>query len=304
MACKVTIPREETYIKKLLILTHENLPLNQLNYYVSMLIPLWQQQGIEVKELRGIDRYEPADAILLHIDLTQIPAEYLAFADRYPLVLNRRVIDIGKRVTSEHLVRPGDCYTGAVIVKTHCNAGAGSEACLQHHTATNWLSRAHQWWKWRRPARRVYRDTTRISPYDYPVYDRVEDVPANVFENPNLVVEKFLPEVKDGYYWTWTTVCCGNRLTHGRYGAKSKIVKTRTIKVLQDLEDSPAPIDVWRSQFGLDYGKLDYAMHDGQPVLYDVNRTPTGGKRRPSPRSLKRAKYLASGIAARMERAA
>ena len=29
----------------------------------------------------------------------------------------------------------------------------------------------------------------------------------------------------------------------------------------------------WRKQFNIDYGKLDYLVHDGHPVLIDVNKT-------------------------------
>jgi hypothetical protein len=29
---------------------------------------------------------------------------------------------------------------------------------------------------------------------------------------------------------------------------------------------------------GFDYGKFDFAIHKGEPVLYDVNRTPGGPK--------------------------
>ena len=31
----------------------------------------------------------------------------------------------------------------------------------------------------------------------------------------------------------------------------------------------------WRARLGFDYGKFDFVVRDGEPVLFDVNRTPT-----------------------------
>jgi len=36
----------------------------------------------------------------------------------------------------------------------------------------------------------------------------------------------------------------------------------------------PEPVLDMRRQLGLDYGKIDYAIHAGQVVILDVNRTP------------------------------
>jgi hypothetical protein len=32
-------------------------------------------------------------------------------------------------------------------------------------------------------------------------------------------------------------------------------------------------VETWRKRFDLDYGKLDYLVHDGRAVLIDVNKT-------------------------------
>ncbi len=41
-------------------------------------------------------------------------------------------------------------------------------------------------------------------------------------------------------------------------------------------EGLPVPDEVLalRRELGLDYGKIDYVIHDGQVVILDVNRTP------------------------------
>ncbi len=41
-----------------------------------------------------------------------------------------------------------------------------------------------------------------------------------------------------------------------------------------ELASTPDAIRGLRRRLGIDYGKLDYVVHDGEVVLLDVNRTP------------------------------
>ena len=43
-------------------------------------------------------------------------------------------------------------------------------------------------------------------------------------------------------------------------------------------KEIPVPEQVLRLRhhLGIDYGKIDYAIHNGEVVIYDVNRTPGG----------------------------
>ena len=43
---------------------------------------------------------------------------------------------------------------------------------------------------------------------------------------------------------------------------------------INTMEVEPHPIiHKWREFFNLDYGKIDYVMHDENPVLLDINKT-------------------------------
>lgn len=41
------------------------------------------------------------------------------------------------------------------------------------------------------------------------------------------------------------------------------------------LDEPPPELVAFRRQWRLDYGKIDYVVHDGAVVILDVNRTPT-----------------------------
>ena len=112
-----------------------------------------------------------------------------------------------------------------------------------------------------------------LSSSDYPVFPSLQDVPTAVFDNHNLVVEKFLPEVEAGMYCVRYYNFLGDREVHKVYRSKEKIVKGSDEV---HSEDVPIPAELYaiRQQLGMDYGKLDYVMRDGKVVLFDVNRTP------------------------------
>ena len=58
---------------------------------------IWEQEDIEIKVLKGIEKAVEADLLIPHIDLTTIPPDYAAFFNRFPRVVNGEVLDISKR---------------------------------------------------------------------------------------------------------------------------------------------------------------------------------------------------------------
>jgi hypothetical protein len=50
------------------------------------------------------------------------------------------------------------------------------------------------------------------------------------------------------------------------------------------LEEVPAELLQIRKAWQVDFGKFDYVLHDGKPVLLDINKTPTISGSRASPR--------------------
>ena len=72
----------------------------------------WKQVGIEVVMLFGPDYFEPADVLIVHVDLTVVPGNYLAFSRRFPVVFNGCAKDISKRLVSKNLIDEDDPYRG------------------------------------------------------------------------------------------------------------------------------------------------------------------------------------------------
>src|SRR5438094_3657126 len=113
------------------VLFHEkNRKRHLRSYAISFLAEFWRQDGHRVHFLFGTRKFVPADLILIHVDLSIVPDEYLDFASRYPIALNSDVKDIRKSQISTNLVKQGDVYSGKVIVKTDLNFGGSPEQII------------------------------------------------------------------------------------------------------------------------------------------------------------------------------
>ncbi len=266
------------------ILTHSTDDFWNVGYLLPALVRRWEEMGVAVHVVSDRTPFVPADLAWLHVDLSVTPEETRRLAARYPRVVNGRVLDIRKRQYDHLLLHRDDRYEGPVIVKTDCNCGGWRE--LRHAVAESPLGpvlrklqaqekvieayrrlQTKLPWRWKRI----------ISTRAYPVFDSLRDVPVGVWQNPNLIVERFLPE-RDG-----SDYCCHQWMFFGatevhRLGRSSHpCVKygdadVRTCVTLNHVV--PEELRRIRQQLGLDYGTFDYGIVDGRPVLYDVNRTP------------------------------
>jgi hypothetical protein len=247
---------------------------------IRFMMKEWEAMGCTVDVMRGIKQQPPADLVIPHIDLTVMPQEYVDWLRAYPNVANRQVRDISKSRISEHLVRRHEHYAGPVIVKTDRNYGGIPEWLLSPPSRFRpsrwaWFARRLIGKVLRTDLRRVaWRYVESMPPHTYPVFPSVHDVPSGVFENTNLVVEKFLPEITDGLYslrYYYFFGSAGVSLVF-RSKAKGPIKAENALSV----EESPVPQELSgiRERLGFDYGKFDYVLRDGRVVLYDVNRTP------------------------------
>lgn len=216
-----------------------------------------QRRGHSVTLQQGLARPAAGDAALLHVDSTVVPQDYLDYAARFPVCLNLATADISKRRISGALLQPGDDWPGPVIVKTDLNRAGLAE-------------------------RRHYRHALRTgkplppkppAPVDYKVYDGISLVPDAVFDDPALVVERYVAEPEpDGFaarFW----VFCGDRGRCARYVASSRIAKGKDTLRSEEVE-VPEQLRVIRARLGFDYGKFDFVVHEGQTILLDANRTP------------------------------
>ena len=69
-------------------------------------------------------------------------------------------------------------------------------------------------------------------------------------------------------------------------------------------DEVPVELRTIRSKFGFDYGKFDYGINNGTPVLYDINKTPGSPRnlydRRPKARE--KIKQLSQGLESYMKK--
>lgn len=256
--------------KRIAVLFHEgdrNTPLS--GYIVDHLARFWREDGHEVEYVFGTSTYVPADIVLVHVNLSVVPTEYLEFARAYPIVLNGRLRDIRKSVFSTNLVGRGDTWPGSVVVKSDLNFGGSPERVL----TGGWLDRNSRLW---RAARKtggwISRRHEMSSWTDYRVYESIADVPASLLKREDVVVEKFLPEQENGLFHLRVYQALGDRWTCTRLASPHPIFKAGMSVSAYDVEPHPE-IEEWRARLELDYGKLDYLVHNGEVVLIDVNKT-------------------------------
>lgn len=96
-------------------------------YLVKQLIRHWESMGFRIVVVTDESDFVPADIALLHTDLSLVPDRCRRLAERYPVVLNGRVLDICKRQWSHNLVERDSLTRGPVIVKTNWNSGGNRE---------------------------------------------------------------------------------------------------------------------------------------------------------------------------------
>ena len=235
------------------------------SHLVWFIAEAWRKQDIEVSVRKGLAGGPPGRGLLLpHLDRTIVPDAYRAFIDAAPNALNAGLNDISKRRFSRNLLTRGDTYAGPVIVKTDANCGGRPEFAASSF-ARRVLARlgnlgglAH--------LRSLESDR-------YPVFDSIDRVPRGAWKNPRLVVEKYIPERDGPYYCIRVCFFLGSVEYNRRLYARTRVVKGGSV-VKTERAEVPEALRRMRKRLGLDYGKLDYVVHDGRVHLLDVNRTP------------------------------
>ncbi len=263
-------------------------------YAITHLAEHWRNDGHVVRSIFGTDRFEGADLIVVHVDLSVVPAHYLDFAAHYPICVNGRVQDIRRTAFSRILLGPDDAYAGPVIVKSNANhAGAPERARAP-------IGVAAIGWRVRRRMATIYRPPDDdpplfATPLDYRIFDRLADVPPAWFARHDLVIERFLPERDGDGYAVRNYQFLGDRWTCTRMLASHPIVNAYTQVGVEPVELDPE-IERLRHQLGFDYGKFDYVIHEGTAVLLDTNKT-TGAAAPPlTPEAIQGRRHRAEGL--------
>jgi hypothetical protein len=229
------------------------------SYMLHAFAARWHATGHRVIVHHGPGEPPAGDVAVLHLDLTVIPDDYRRLIGRYRRVVNGAVLDISKRRISAHLLHPQSDWAGQVIVKTDANAGGQPEHALFQrgqalglpNTIPHGLALGH-----------------------YTVLGRLLDVPQEIWETPSFVVEKFLPERDERGYYIRVWNFFGDRERSSRSRADDPIIKSHNAVERQTVP-VPDELRAWRARLGFDFGKFDYVIHHGMPVLLDANRTPS-----------------------------
>ncbi len=284
-----------TALRSIVVLLH---PLQGLDhgYFLRRIAEMnWSgEQGRRVVLQHGLKNLPEADACILHLDLTSLPADYVAAAERYPVALNCRPRSIAKRVVSQSLLSATDDYDGPVVVKTDLNHGGLPEARLVAAQAAlgrlagvqeaiaRWLPRP-----WRRD---------RLAA-GYLALPHRSQVPGWIWRDRHLVVERRHVEIVGDLFALRHWFCFGDRGVVSTHLGPDPIVKLATsVKRLKLSFEVPEEIRVRRSELGLDFGKLDYVVTTEGPRLFDVNRTPHNGTRIDARRCRWICRYLSKAL--------
>jgi hypothetical protein len=250
-------------VARIAVLWHARQPRDRLQEYaIGHMADVWRADGHDVVNMFGTRDALPADVVLLHVDLSVVPQGYLDFAAQYPIALNTRVHDIRKRVYSQLRVRRGDAYDGPVIVKTQRNHGGRPEQKLR---PLQWLRDEATPLQRRRARKRIKEELP------YQVFDRLSDVPLRYFVERRWIVERFLPEREGERHYIHHLYVFGRQFTSHRMSAVGPIVAGPKVEV-EDVEPHPKAF-AFVEQMCLDYGKVDYVVHDDEAFLLDVNKT-------------------------------
>ena len=170
-----------------------------------------------------------------------------------------------------------------MIVKSDLNYAGVPEKTLSDGSLTRFAKRVAG--PWFRRARRA------LKHHRYRVYDRFSQVPEEYVDSQDLVIEKFLPEIVEGFHCVNVYKFFGDQYDCARsYSRDAVVVSTNTVRRVYIEVDEE--VVRYHKEAGIDFGKIDYCMHQGKAVIIDVNKTPgriPGRSNVPLERVLRRA---------------
>lgn len=203
-------------------------------------------------------KHSHADVALLHVDATIVDDSYLALASRYARTINFGTGDISKRNVSTVRLARGDAWDGPVIVKGNLNAHGFKEA--EHNRQAT------------RRGRPIAHPDVHVT-HAYQIASGMAEVGEQVWNDPDLIVERFVPEKDGDAYVIRTWVFMGNSERCTRQVSFDPIVKASKV-IRYEPTLIPDEIRAERERLNFDFGKFDFVIHRGEPVLLDTNRTP------------------------------
>lgn len=244
--------------------TFERIRLYKLN---AMLRGLRRAQ-IPWRIIDKPQRDQGGETAFVHVDLTDVPGDFVAAAQRYTRCVNRDASSIRRTLYTRARIFQDDNWPGPVIVKSVLNGRGGPELRYRHRqtfaTRVSYIAKTHLlpgYKQWKCPK--------------YEIYSSLNDVPYNVWQDPRLIVERFLPGtlnlpiIKHRFDFFYE-VGINTRASH-----HSLLCDPDSISALDLVHEIPPAIQELRKELGLDYGSIDYFMVRDEAIPIDANKTVT-----------------------------
>ncbi|MCA9193995.1 MAG: hypothetical protein KDB03_19625 [Planctomycetales bacterium] len=282
-------------------------PSDPMVYLIDHYAMRWKAAGYTVIDHIGLSDIPFADIVIVHINSTVIPQQFVDVIRTLPRVINGKVLDASRRRFSQLLLSKTDDYAGPVIVKTNANYGGWPEyvrdnksnqkSKLRYFTSNAvsgnqslprrliWLVKAmagirtHHFaskqWPWK--IEYSWETVDALDPMRYPIFGDIKNVPIGVWDNDNLIVERYVSNRHKGLYYMYYYVFFGDKEISGRLGSLNPIVKFGNC-VSDELVPVPDEARQWRKDLGIDFGRFDFVESGGKYFLIDVNTTEGGGK--------------------------
>ena len=223
-------------------------------YLIGRMVFELIRRGHDVEIVLGLKANNPApDLAILHVDLTRVPDEYLAYASGFRNCLNRNVVDISKTRISGALLAGQPDWNGPVIVKSNLNCHAGGENAKNARR------------KGSAPEARAFPE--------YAVFNSLHDVPEELSSDASLVIDCFMPEREGDMYAIRHWVFCGDQGHCNRFISPEMIIKGGNV-LRKEPCAVPEKLHAIRKSLGFDYGKFDFVVHGDDVYLLDANKTP------------------------------
>ena len=264
---------------------------------IQYMARFWRERGWDVHFHDNLLPLPFADVAVLHVDASLVEDRYLTLVNASKVVLNRKATNIRKDFYSAQMLSRDSSYSGPVIVKTIENCGGLPERSRKETSSLQWALRKLNTAVIRSrllPPALNSRAWERVESWDpllYPTFESIESVPHGVWNNPHLMVEKLLSERgADGRYLLRHWYFFGDKEFGRLLSAPHPVVKwcnmteqdrqasrEEWLHIAQsDSADIPDAVRSVRTRLGLDFGRIDWAILEGGPVVYDVNKTPGG----------------------------
>lgn len=228
-------------------------------YLMSQIAMKLTRRGHQIEIVHGLEAKNPgADLAILHVDLTCVPADYLAFAASFPRCLNARIADIRKTTVSMAQLTLHPEWQGPVIVKSNLNCNGSPEVLKNDRLAKAGKAPVHE-------GAQEFND--------YLIYEDAHAVPESIRQRPDVAIDAFMPERDDGLFAIRHWVFCGDQGHCNRFVSSQDIIKGGNV-IRKEPCPVPEKLREIRDALGFDYGKFDFVVHDGEVYLLDANKTP------------------------------